>query len=126
MSAYMEFRAIQFLNPALLAGALDALGIKYQMGPNLAKIGGRQVQILVSREALGTLYTWGFAWDGQSFNLVVNDYDAGRGLNQEFRDRLAAAYSKAAIAKLLLGRQANILQARTEGGYVQIKAEVQI
>lgn len=126
MSAYMEFKTIQYTNAALLVQALQSLGIKHQVGEFLPKVGGRHVQVSVGREALGTLYPWGFSWNGQSFDLVVNDYDAGGALGQEFRDKLAAAYSKAAVARLLLDKQATILQTSTEGGYIQIKAEVQI
>jgi len=133
MSAYKEFRNIQFANAELLMRALKELGLKPEIGPSLILYGyqgdarQQRAQIVVRRQQIGTSSNdLGFAWNGQAFIPIISEYDARNTLTEEWRQSLLAMYSKLAVLRFLEAKGASIRQIQAGEAGIAIYATVEV
>lgn len=134
MSAYKEFSNIQFASASLLVKALAELGFTAQIGEDLplhgyqGRIRQQRAQIVVDRHQIGGASNdMGFAWNGKAFVPIISDFDAGGRLNEEWRRKLQATYSKVAVLQFLAAKGAKIHKVgNLEDGSITFQAEMEV
>lgn len=133
MSAYKQFDEVQFANAEILVQALKELGYEVEIGKSLTLYGfmgkarPETAQIVVRRQQIGEASNdLGFAWNGAAFNPIISEFDAGRQLNEEWRQRLQFAYSRIATLRFLRTVGADVQHvAQNEQGLI-IRAQVEV